>query len=113
VAIGQIGPRSGDGAGLNQGAELEIDGVHIAGAAGEMAEAAIGIAAPQDPLGGLIHRPADRLRIAAKLAQDEDGVEAGVDVPIRFLEVKTAVFQDVFASLCFAGQRRQGQQEAR
>jgi hypothetical protein len=31
---------------LDQGAELEIDGVHIAGAAGEMAEAAIGIAAP-------------------------------------------------------------------
>jgi hypothetical protein len=52
-----------------------------------MAETAIGIAAPQDPLGGLVHRLADGLRIAAKLAQDEDGVEAGVDVPIRFLDV--------------------------
>jgi len=46
VGVGQIGSHSGDGARLNQGAELEIDGVHITGAAGEMPEAGVSIAAP-------------------------------------------------------------------
>jgi hypothetical protein len=36
-------------------------------------------------------RLTDRLRVAAKLAEDEDGVEAGVHVPIRFLDVKPPI----------------------
>lgn len=54
-----------------------------------MTEAAVGVAAPQDPPGGPVHRPTYGLRPAAVLAQDEDRVETGMNIPIRFLDVKT------------------------
>ena len=56
-----------------------------------MAEAAVGVATAQGPVGASGDRLLHLGIVAAELAEDEDGVEAGVDVPVGLLDVPAAV----------------------
>src|SRR5947207_2204489 len=91
LGVGQITSDSRNEARLDQGAELEVDGVHVGWPVGEMAEAAIAVAATKRPLGTLVDRHPDLRVVAAKLAEDKDGVEAGVDIPVGLLDVPAAI----------------------
>src|SRR5947209_20573419 len=91
VGVGQIAPDSRYESRLDQSAELEVDGVHVGVTAGEMAEAAVGVAASKGPVGTLRDRRFDLRVVAAKLAENEDRVKARVDVPVGLLDVPTAI----------------------
>ena len=91
LGIGQIAAGSRNASCLDQCAELEVDGVHIGGPAGEVAESAVRVAAAQRPVGTAGDRLLHPGLIAAELAEDEDGVEAGVDIPVGLLDVPAAI----------------------
>ena len=90
VRIGQIGPGSGDGAGLDQCTKLESRRRPYRKAGqGNARSRRRDCDSRETGTRASLLSPWDI--IAAELAEDEDGVEAGVNVPVRFLDVPTAV----------------------
>src|SRR5208282_5766611 len=91
VAVRQVELCGRQTPGLEQRAELEVDGVHVGVPAGKMAEAAVRIAATEGPVGTFLDRTPHRFRLPAQLPKDENRIETGVYVPVGFLDVPTAV----------------------
>src|SRR5207249_2491812 len=75
MGVGQISSGCRYVAGLNQGAELKVNRIHIGVPIGKMSKAAVRIATAQHPVCSLLDRSADRLRFAAQLPEYEDRIE--------------------------------------
>src|SRR5207247_3976662 len=78
-------------AGLNQGAELKVNCIHIGVPIGKMSKAAVRIATAQHPVCSLLDRLADRLRFAAQLPEDENRIETSVHIPGGDFDIPNAV----------------------
>jgi hypothetical protein len=91
MGVAQIAQGAGRPAGLDQCGELEIDRVHVRRPSGEMAKTPIGVAAGKRPVGCPVDGGPHSLSVAAQLPQDKHSVEAGMNVPVRLLEVPAAI----------------------
>src|SRR2546430_17475101 len=75
MGIGQISSGCRYVAGLNQGAELKVNRIHIGVPIGKMSKAAVRIATAQHPVCSLLDRSPDRLRFAARSEERRVGKE--------------------------------------
>src|SRR5437899_2650885 len=91
MGVGQISSGCRYVAGLNQGAELKVNRIHIGVPIGKMSKAAVRIATAQHPVCSLLDRSADRLRFAAQLPEYEDRIETSVHIPGGVFNVPTSV----------------------